>query len=126
FDSIVGGDELTDLEIVAAFPAQGRGPQEVQKGDPASGVNRPVRRELAARITAPAHEAKRATLVTDREFGEIAPPSFGRVDLKALPLAGGREHQHLDLAGVADEAGRGHDSEPAASDMGGWPAQARK
>ena len=89
-----------------------------------SRMNRPLRCELAEGVAAPAHEADRAPFVADQDLGEVAPPGLGYVDLKALSLAGGREHQHLDLAGVADESGCGYGGEPATRNMGGRPAKA--
>jgi len=76
-DALVVGNEFADLKIVAGLPAQGRRAQTVQLVDPVSGVDRSVGREPATGITAPAHEAKHAALVANRELGEVAPPSFG-------------------------------------------------
>jgi hypothetical protein len=39
-------------------------------------------------------------------------------------LAGGRKRQHLNLARVVGEAGRGHESQSAASHMRSRPAKA--
>jgi hypothetical protein len=63
-------------------------------------------------------------LVADQNFGEVAPPALDRINLIALSLTGGREHQRLDLASIAAEAGCGHDDEPPAGDLGGGPSKA--
>ena len=83
-----------------------------------------VRRELAAGVAAPAHEADRTLFIADLDLGEVAPPAFDRINLITLPCTGGREHQRLNLAGIADEAGCGHSDQPAPRDLGGGPAQA--
>jgi len=83
-----------------------------------------LRGEHATGIAASTDEAERAALVTDREFGEVTPPSLGRFDLILLPPAGGRDHRHLEPTLVIDEAGRKHRDQPPACDLGGWPAKA--
>ena len=88
-DALVVGDELADLEVIAGFPAQGRRAQTVQLVGPASGVDGSIRCEFTTGITAPADEAQRAPLVSDREFGKVAPPAFGQLDLIALASASG-------------------------------------
>ena len=87
-------------------------------------MSRPVRRKLAAGVTAPAHEAYDAMLIADLDLSEVAPPALDRFHFIALPMTGGRERQRLDLAGVADEAGCGHGDQPAARDLSGGPAKA--
>jgi hypothetical protein len=124
-DAFVVGNELADLETIAGLPAQGGRAQAVQQIGPKSRVDGSIWGELLATgISAPADKAERALLVTDLEFGEIAPPALGRLDLILLPLAGGRDDRHLDPTFVVDEAGRKHRGEPTAGDASGWPAEA--
>ena len=87
-------------------------------------MSRPVRRKLAAGVTAPAHEAYDAMLIADLDLSEVAPPALDRINLIVLSLTGGCEHQRLDLAGVGAEAGCGHGDQPAARDLSGGPAKA--
>jgi len=91
---------------------------------PVSGVEGSLRGEYTTGIAPPTHETERAALVTDRELGEVAPPSLGRLDLILLPLAGGRDHRHLDPTLVINEAGCQHPDRPPARDFSGWPAKA--
>jgi hypothetical protein len=76
-DAVVVGNELADLEISAVFPAQGGRAQPVQQLGPASCMDGSIWGELITGITASADEADCALLVTELEFGEVAPPALG-------------------------------------------------
>ena len=84
-------------------------------------------REHAGRIAAPLQETHHAPLVIEREFGKIAPPTFGKVDLIGPPAAARIDDQSVDEghlpAAVVRIAG---DNLFAADDAGAEPASSRQ
>src|SRR5262245_43619685 len=76
--ALVVGNELADRETIAGLPAQGGGARAVQQIGPKSCVDGSIWGEpLFTGISAAADEAERALLVTELEFGEVAPPALG-------------------------------------------------